>query len=317
MSANIVVAGPGGLGKHVLDALLASNHFNVTVFSRSPKPALEEKGAVIKVVDYNKIASLRAALKSAQADTLLSFMVDLQNPSLTARSHRNLLDAAVAEDVKRFVPAEYANDVARFPVPPSSEADKMDFREHAGRVCRTHGIEYTVFCVGIIMDFFLPRGKKKYMADLPPEFPNLLPVDAEAEPPVVKILGDSRDKVSMTLADDIASGVVRLLRLPRGTWGEFTYLSGDRVSWEDAAEILERVARKPVQRVHVSLEELTCEVGKAREAGDAIRIECAELSEAFGNGSEILPANAKCFEDLITTKFEDVMEKHYGNRRLS
>ncbi|KAI0415630.1 hypothetical protein F5X98DRAFT_346054 [Xylaria grammica] len=312
MSENIVIAGPGGLGKHVLDALLTSNRFKVAVFSRSQKPELEEKGAAVKVVDYNDVPSLRAAIKSIQADTLLSFIVDLKNPDAMARSHRNLLEAAVLEGIKRFVPAEYANDVVRFPVPPSSEADKLHFREHAARVCRAHDVEYTIICNGIIMDFFLPRRKKKYIADLPPEFPNILPVYAEADAPRVMVLGAPEDRISMTLADDIAKGVVRLLLQPYGSWDEITYLSGDRVSWEEAAEILGRILDRKVETRYVSLDDLKQEVREAHGSHDPMRIECAELYEAFGNGSEVLPANTICFEGMETKKFEQVMREHYG-----
>ncbi|TGJ83212.1 hypothetical protein E0Z10_g5562 [Xylaria hypoxylon] len=229
-----------------------------------------------------------------------------------AQSHRNLLEAAVAEGIRRFVPAEYANDVGRFPIPPSSEADKLHFREHAAHVCRLHEIEYTLICNGIIMDFFLPRGKKKYLADLPPKLLNVLPVDAEADPPRVVVLGWPGDGISMTLADDIARGVVRLLLLPYGSWNEITYLSGDRVSWEDAAEILGRILDRKVETRYIPLEDLKWEVGEARESGDLMRIECAELNEAFGNGSEVLPANTSCFEGMQTTKFEQVMREYYG-----
>ncbi|KAI0533921.1 hypothetical protein GGR58DRAFT_516530 [Xylaria digitata] len=268
MSKNVIIAGPGGLGKHVLDALLASTQFNVTVFSRSQKPALEDKGAAVKVVDYNNVSSLRAVIRSTKADMLLSFIVELKNPDAMARSHRNLLEAAIVEGVRRFVPAEYANDVGRFPVPPSSEADKQHFREHVRRVY-----------------FFLPRGKKKYLADLPPEYRNILPVDVEAEPPRVVILGDPEDRISMTLADDIA---------------------------RDAAETLGRILGSKVERRYISLEALRQEVRAAHESGDLMRIECAELHEAFGSGSEVLPANTRCFEGIETTKFAQAMQEYYG-----
>ncbi|KAI1132481.1 hypothetical protein F5Y10DRAFT_208651 [Nemania abortiva] len=312
MSKNIVIAGPGSLGKHVLDALLQSGQFNVTVFSRSPKLTLEGRGAIIRVVDYDDVSCLRAALRSAQADTILSFIVDLRNPNSTAQSHRNLLEAAVAEGITRFIPAEYANDVARFPTPPASEADKLHFREHARDVCRVHNIESTLVCNGIIMDFFLPRGRKKYFADLPPKFSSILPVNLEAEPSRVVILGNPKDKISMTMADDVARGVVRLLLVPRGGWDDITYFSGDRVSWEEAAEILGRVLHEQVERSYVTLEDLESEVDAARKEGDAVKVECAELRRAFGNGSEVLPTNAKCFEGMVTTKFEQVVRKYYG-----
>lgn len=87
MSKNVAVAGPGGLGwsplkniafsqghslknsqhsltdsvfvgKHVIDALLESKEFNVTVLSRSAKPELEAKGATVKVHSHSSLFSL-------------------------------------------------------------------------------------------------------------------------------------------------------------------------------------------------------------------------------------------------------------------
>lgn len=64
--------------------------------------------------------------------------------------------------------------------------------------------------------------------------------------------------------------------------------------------------RKNVERRYVSL---------SRTYGggaDPMKIEYAELNEAFGNGSEVLPVNAECFEGLETTKFEQIMRECYG-----
>lgn len=74
------------------------------------------------------------------------------------------------------------------------------------------------------MDFFLPRGRKKYLADLPPALTNILPVDAD--PPRLKVLGHPGDATSMTLADDIARGLVGLLLIPRGGLGRVHVLLG-------------------------------------------------------------------------------------------
>ena len=274
-----------------------------------------------QVVDYTNPSSLHSAFLSVNADTLLSFIVNLQDPESAAQSHRNLLPAAVSAGcIKRFIPAEYANNIARFPVPPSSETDKLQFREHVVRTCRENEIEYALVCNGVIMDFFIPRGRKRYFADLPPEFPPILLIDipvateTDTDRPWVDVLGNPADKISLTLADDIAAGVVRFLQSPRGSWDEITYFSGDRVSWEEVGEILERVLEREVERRYTALEGLKREVREARGSGDAVRIECAELREAFGNGSEVLPVNAECFEGVGTTRFEDVVRMYYGNR---
>ncbi|KAK9416816.1 putative NAD(P)-binding domain-containing protein [Seiridium unicorne] len=309
MSKNIAVAGAGALGKHVVDALLESKEFKVTVLSRSPKPELESRGAIVKVVDYRYPSQLITALKGC--DTLLSFIVDLVSPngSLGALAHRNLLTAAIHPDVKlkRFVPAEYANDIARFPVPPAAEKDKLYFREYIRQFCPARGIEYTLVSNGILMDFFRPKGKKGGFPDL--EGP-LVPINAEERKALV--LGNKEDKISFTAAYDVAQCLVRLLKVEIGGWDEYTYVSGDRLTWEQAAQKLEGVLGEKVERTYIGVEELRERVAEAKKGGDGMKIMAAELNEAFGDGSEVLPENSKLFDGVKFLKLEQLFKECYG-----
>lgn len=260
-------------------------------------------------MDYRYPSQLVAALSGV--DTLLSFIVDFASPngSLGALAHRNLLTAAVHPDVrlKRFVPAEYANDVARFPVPPSAEMDKLYFRQYVGEFCRARGIEYTLVGNGILTDFFRPRGERNGFPDL--EGP-LVPIDVEARK--VLVPGDREDKISFTAAGDVAKAVVRLLRVDIGGWDEYTYVSGDRLTWEEAAGKLEAVLGEKVERKYVSLDDLSARVEEARKEGDAMRLMAAELNEAFGNGSEVLPENSAYFDGMKFESLESMFKECYG-----
>lgn len=260
-------------------------------------------------MDYRYPSQLIAALKGV--DTLLSFIVDVVSPngSLGALAHRNLLTAAVHPDVRlrRFIPAEYAHDVARFPVPRSAEMDKLYLREYARGFCKARDIEYTLVCNGVLMDLFRPRGKKNGFPDL--EGP-LAPVDVERRK--VLVPGSRNDRISFTAAADVAKAVVRLLGVDVGQWDEYTYVSGDRLTWEEVADKLEGVLGGKVERKYVGLEDVAEWVREAKQGQDSLKLMAAESSEAFGNGSEVLPENNRHLKGLKFSNLEGLFEEWYG-----
>ncbi|ETS86695.1 hypothetical protein PFICI_00523 [Pestalotiopsis fici W106-1] len=313
MSKNVAIAGAGGLGRHVVNALLESKEFNVTVLSRSPKPDLEAKGANVKVVDYRYPSQLIAALEGI--DTLLSFIVDFddskEGSSLGALAHRNLLTAAVSPRVnlRRFVPAEYANNVAGFPRSAlSCERDKPHFRNYVRAFCPARGIEYTLISNGVLMDFFRPRGDKSGFPDLEAE---IIPLDADKKTALIPGNG-KKDKISFTAARDVARCLVALLKVPAGGWEEYSYISGDRLTWDEAADQLEAALGAKLARTHVGLEELRARAEQARKGGNFMDIMIAELNEVFGDGSEVLPENNKYFDGIKFQKLADVFQECYG-----
>ncbi|KAK6200813.1 hypothetical protein LQW54_009477 [Pestalotiopsis sp. IQ-011] len=309
MSKNVAVAGPGGLGRHVVDALLESKEFKVTVLSRSAKPELEAKGATVKVVDYRYPSQLITALEGV--DTLLSFIVDFDEakggPSLGALAHRNLLAAAVSPRVglKRFVPAEYANDAAVRSVL-SCERDKPHLRAYVKEFCPARGIEYTLVSNGVLMDFFQPRGDRNGF----PSDGDMVPVDAKSK--TALIAGDRADKISFTAARDVARCVVALLTVEAGGWDEYSYVSGDRLTWDEVADRLEGALGSKLQRTYAGLEELRVQAEQARKAGEFAPTMAAELREVFGDGSEVLPENSRYFEGVKFQKLDDVFQECYG-----
>ncbi|TFY81542.1 hypothetical protein EWM64_g2473 [Hericium alpestre] len=108
---NIAVAGPGTLGKTVIQELLnfkaAGQVDTVVVLTRSHNNALDEfakQGARFAIVDYSIPASLESALSGI--DVVISTVVH-DIPSLKAQWP--LARAAKAVGVKLFVPSEYGH----------------------------------------------------------------------------------------------------------------------------------------------------------------------------------------------------------------
>ncbi|KAH6968096.1 hypothetical protein DER45DRAFT_620610 [Fusarium avenaceum] len=100
---NVALAGASGsLGSHILRALNESGRFNVTILTRK---AIKDTptGTGVKVVDFESISDLTAALKGQDA---LVDATSVPDPSFAIR----LMDAAAAAGVYRMIPSEFSSD---------------------------------------------------------------------------------------------------------------------------------------------------------------------------------------------------------------
>ncbi|KAI1385185.1 NAD(P)-binding protein [Hypoxylon trugodes] len=110
-----VVGATGKIGRPIVDHLLASKLFNVTVLTRNGS---QDRGfpanVSVKEVNYDSIESLESALRGQ--DALVSAMA-----FEAIHMQKNLVDAAFQAGVKRMIPSEYGNDLlnpklAAFPI---------------------------------------------------------------------------------------------------------------------------------------------------------------------------------------------------------
>ncbi|KAJ5101271.1 hypothetical protein NUU61_003493 [Penicillium alfredii] len=101
---NVVVAGASGiLGAPVLNALLDSKQFNVSVLTRHDSKSQFSSDVRVIPVHYDNRAELTTALQGQDAvvSTLSSAALGFEIP---------LIDAAIATGVKRFIPSEFGSD---------------------------------------------------------------------------------------------------------------------------------------------------------------------------------------------------------------
>ncbi|KAI2627577.1 NAD(P)-binding protein [Hypoxylon sp. NC1633] len=110
-----VVGATGKIGRPIVDRLLESKLFSVTIITRDGS---RQRGipanVTVKEVDYDSIESLEAALKGQ--DALVSAMA-----FEAIHEQKNLVDAAVNAGIQRMIPSEYGNDLmnpklAAFPI---------------------------------------------------------------------------------------------------------------------------------------------------------------------------------------------------------
>lgn len=106
----VAVAGAGNLGIPIINALLQSKQYSVTVLSRSPDAATKYSDSIpsdpnvsFAAVDYDSLSSLTEALQG-------HFAVVSTLTTSSVASQKTLIDAAVAAKVTRFIPSEFGSD---------------------------------------------------------------------------------------------------------------------------------------------------------------------------------------------------------------
>ncbi|KAI9827897.1 MAG: hypothetical protein M1826_006203 [Phylliscum demangeonii] len=97
----VLLGGKGSLGTHVLDALVKSKKFNVTVVSRKESEATFDGSQKVIKIDYS-VESLAKAFEGQ--DAVVS--------TIRAGDEKAIIDAAVKAGVKRFLPSEFGSDTA-------------------------------------------------------------------------------------------------------------------------------------------------------------------------------------------------------------
>ncbi|KAL2842002.1 hypothetical protein BJX68DRAFT_270942 [Aspergillus pseudodeflectus] len=154
---NIALAGASGnLGPAVLSALVSAEQFNITVLTRigSTAPVHIPTGVSIKEVDYDSVENLTANLKGQ--DAVISILPPTPGG---AEGQTNLIHAAVAANVSRFLPSEFGSDLDNilnrgYPV----YSTKVAAQELLKELAAEGKISYTIVYNGAFLDWGLKVG---------------------------------------------------------------------------------------------------------------------------------------------------------------
>lgn len=230
---NIAVVAPGEVGRYLIDALVASGH-SVTAITRSPKPWLIRDNVAVHISSNNySLQDLTDALKNCAA------AVCTVNGSLPtfAAFHQTVLAACRASPkCRRLIPSTWTGNIADFPDEPLHWGEQLQelfaaLRSQPGNDDDADAVEWTAVCPGWFADYVLPL-EQRYFGDAGDWWP---------QNPHAKIFtmpGKGTQLVNLTAARDAAKAVVALLELPRGQWDEYTYISGEQVSWRRLYEFI-------------------------------------------------------------------------------
>ncbi|KAH9959901.1 hypothetical protein BJV74DRAFT_954604 [Russula compacta] len=145
----IQVGATGTLGPTVLEALIASKKFNVTVGTRDASSSHSfPAGVKVVQIDYSSRASLVSAFKGQDAVVVT---IGNHNPALLEQIQTAVVDAAVEAGVSHIIPSNFGGDLAshRNPV----VEFKLRVEEHLEKLSSEGKISYTAIGTGIFFDW--------------------------------------------------------------------------------------------------------------------------------------------------------------------
>ncbi|KAK4071640.1 uncharacterized protein Triagg1_5878 [Trichoderma aggressivum f. europaeum] len=246
----VAVAGGGSaIASNIINAILATKKHQLVILSRSPRPELEARGAIVKVVDYDSHEQLTNALQGVH--TVLS-CIWAYGPAVGTLQIA-LLEAAKEAKVKRFVPSEWS-------IPAYDRVAFYKAKESVWEAVKKSGLEYTRFINGMWMNIWAagaPRDEEAGRAGY--KGPSLI-VDINSGS--VTIPGDGSKVISVTDMRDVGKYAAAALDFER--WDEDSVIVGDKFTVNELVDKVEKITGKKFDKSYISLDAMEAVI-----AGDA------------------------------------------------
>ena len=209
----------GSLGAPVLNALIKSGKFNITAVKRTSSSASFPDSVTVRTADLSSVDSVTAAFKGQDAVVSTVGMEGLLGQSV-------MIEAAVAANVKRFLPSEFGSDLAN---PKTSALPvfkyKMDIQKAVREAAAAKpDFTYTLVSNGAFLDWAFEK--------------QLLLNWKESKP---KLFDGGKGVFSATTLDSIGQAVVGVLSHPEETKNRFVYVKDADISQQQVLDIVKKV----------------------------------------------------------------------------
>jgi putative NADH-flavin reductase len=152
----------GNLGPQVLNALVKSGKFDITVLKRIGSESVIPHPVKVLEVDYNSLASLTAAVKGQ--DAVICTLAHI-GPEIQER----LVEASVTAGVKRFLPGEFGSVLNEATSQLPVFGNKVKVEKQLEAYAREGKITYTYVFNGPFLDWGLKTGFVLNMSQYKPE----------------------------------------------------------------------------------------------------------------------------------------------------
>ncbi|PPQ79840.1 hypothetical protein CVT26_012568 [Gymnopilus dilepis] len=273
----VAVAGTGLVGKQVIRELLTSNKHTVIVLSRTAKPELSARGAVVEIVEYSSITSIVAAL-SGHAHPIHTVISCIASFDLAAmlQSQLNLLQAAKAVGAKRFAPSEFglprdANRIIKV---------YAEIKDPVWKAAEESGLEITAFTCGLFMNY-LAHGSSSSRAQQELEDSDWsLPFVVDIKEGKADIPGTGDELITLTRWQDVGKFVAAAVDLEK--WEKDSSMAGEVTTYNEVVKIAEEVTGRKFEIVKHSVEDLRRELQGKTNVQERSFVE-ANLVRALGS----------------------------------
>ena len=203
----------------MLSALVKSGKFKVTIVKRPSSPASFPDSITVRTADLSSVDSVTAAFEGQDAVVSTIGTAGLSGQGV-------LVEAAVAANVKRFLPSDFGSDIANpktgvLPVFKFKTATHKALREAA---TAKPDFTYTLVCNGAFLDWGLQK--------------NLLLNWKESKP---KLFDGGKNVFSATTLDSVGQAIVGVLSHPEETKNRFVYVKDIDISQNQLLEIARKV----------------------------------------------------------------------------
>jgi len=219
----------------VLEALIASKKFKVTVGTRDASNHSFPEGVEVVQIDYSSQESLVSAFKGQDAVVVT---IGNHNPALLEQIQMEVVNAAVAAGVTHIIPSNFGGDLAlhRNPV----LEFKIRVEEHLDKLSSEGKINYTAIGTGIFFNWGLMNGFLGF--DL---------VNKKAT-----LLNDGNLKLNFTNLSTIAEAITTILSNPGLIKNRLALIHDVFVSQNDILKVAEEELEAKFEVSYVNTEDL-------------------------------------------------------------
>lgn len=284
---NVVVVGAdGNLGPGVLDGLVASKAFKITVFKRKSSKSKSNypSGVQVKLLsDDFPLEELVPALQNQDAiiSTVYGGQVDLQ---------KRLADAAVKAGVKRFIPSDFGSCDSQskraMELAPVYVA-KSQVRDHLEKLAQENpGFSWTSIVCGHFFDWQL----------------SFFHIDLKARS--FEILDDGEVFWSTSTFAQIGKATAAILQKPAETENQFVYIQSFRINQKQLLEAYEKATGQSWNVKQFDSSEYIKERKAKADGGDKAAVE--DLVWVLGTLEADWEARDSYANDLLGLQQEDL-----------
>lgn len=226
----------GSLGTPVLNALVKSGKFNITVVTRPSSSSSFPDSVTVRKADLSSVESVTAAFQGQ--DAVVSTVGTAGLPAQNV-----LVEAAVAANVTRFLPSDFGSDMAN---PKTGALPVFKFKIETHKALREAAAANPDFSYTLVSNnAFLDWGLQK----------NLLLNWKDNKP---KLFDGGNNVFSATTLDTVGQAVVGVLNHPEETKNRFVYVKDIDISQNQLLEIAKKIdpERAWEEPIHVDTAEL-------------------------------------------------------------
>ncbi|KAF5008658.1 hypothetical protein FDECE_5070 [Fusarium decemcellulare] len=245
-----IAGGFGGLGRAIVEAVLARGDRQVFVLTRKERPS-PFSNAQVAVVDYSNVFALTSFLEKNNVHTVISVVNNITGDN---SSEINLIRAADRSNAtKRFIPSYFGAHYSAESADPTNYMNRQyaSFppamaKKSALVELESSALEWTTIYNGYFLDYFGTPKVKSYIDDI------ALFIDMPENTAVIP--GSGEVPVVFTHTFDVAKFVAALLDLAK--WPREVHIIGDRLTWNEMLKLAEEVKGVKFNVTYDSVERL-------------------------------------------------------------